>query len=251
MSQSAEHGDERPLLGSPASPEGRAARTHDGRSAEFTTAMVHLYRGEIQRSNTWRMRLDSTTNWAVITTGAALSFVLADPGHPSAVLVLTTLLVTLFLWIEARRYRYYELWSHRVRLMEVDYFAAMLVPPPGPRPEWAETLAESLRNPAFPISMWEAFGRRCRRNYIWLFLVLDIAWAIKCLVHSAPLTSWSDFVSCSALGPIPGSATLAVGLVYNVTIFAIAFATVGLSRASGEVLPEFRRVAAIRRFWRR
>ena len=39
--------------------------------AEFNTAMVHFYRGEVQRGNTWRTRLDNTTNWAVLTTGAA------------------------------------------------------------------------------------------------------------------------------------------------------------------------------------
>ena len=43
--------------------------------AEFNTALVHFYRGEIQRSNVWRGRLDATTNWAVITAGATLSFV--------------------------------------------------------------------------------------------------------------------------------------------------------------------------------
>ena len=39
-------------------------------SAEFNTAMVHFYRGEIQRANVWRNRLDTTTNWAVLTAGA-------------------------------------------------------------------------------------------------------------------------------------------------------------------------------------
>ncbi|MCV5824980.1 DUF2270 domain-containing protein, partial [Escherichia coli] len=48
--------------------------------AEFNTAMVHFYRGEIQRSNVWRNRLDATTNWAVITAGATLSFVFSSPG---------------------------------------------------------------------------------------------------------------------------------------------------------------------------
>ena len=83
--------------------------------SEFTTAMVHFYRGELSRSISWRTRLDNTTNWAVVTTGAALSFALADPSHHYGVLILDTLLVTLFLSIEARRYRYYELWSRRVR----------------------------------------------------------------------------------------------------------------------------------------
>src|SRR5438067_2585402 len=41
-------------------------------SVEITTAMAHFYRGEIQRSNTWRNRLDTTTNWAVLTAGGAL-----------------------------------------------------------------------------------------------------------------------------------------------------------------------------------
>ena len=34
------------------------------------TALAHFYRAEIQRSNTWRNRLDATTNWAVVTGGA-------------------------------------------------------------------------------------------------------------------------------------------------------------------------------------
>src|SRR4051812_2273543 len=41
---------------------------------EFNTAMVHLYRGEVGRANTWRTRLDGTTNWAVLTTLTTLSF---------------------------------------------------------------------------------------------------------------------------------------------------------------------------------
>jgi uncharacterized membrane protein len=84
-----------------------------------------------------------------------------------------------FLFIEARRYRYYELWSYRVRLMETDFYAAMLVPPFHPSPEWAESLAENLLAPSFPISIWEAFGRRLRRNYFWIFLILYASWVSK------------------------------------------------------------------------
>jgi len=42
--------------------------------AEFNTAMSHFYRGEVQRSNVWRTRLDTTTYWAVFTSAATLSF---------------------------------------------------------------------------------------------------------------------------------------------------------------------------------
>jgi uncharacterized membrane protein len=37
------------------------------------TMLAHLYRGEMYRSKVWRTRLDATTNWAVVTTGIALS----------------------------------------------------------------------------------------------------------------------------------------------------------------------------------
>jgi uncharacterized membrane protein len=224
-------------------------RGYQLRPAEFNTAMVHFYRGEVQRSNTWRLRLDNTTNWAVVAAGAAISFALSDPSHHFGVIILDTLLITLFLWIEARRYRYYELWSYRVRLMETDFFAAMLVPPFAPHPEWAEGLAETLLNPEFPISMWEAFGRRFRRNYMWIFLILGVAWALKGFLHPTPATSWAEFIGRSALGPIPGGIMLALGLLYNGTLFLIGFLTAGLTQASGEVLPKFGEFPLLSRLW--
>ncbi len=52
-------------------------RGYQLRPSEFTTAMVHYYRAEVQRSNTWRTRLDNTTNWAVVSTSAAITFALS------------------------------------------------------------------------------------------------------------------------------------------------------------------------------
>ena len=36
-------------------------------------ALSHLWRGEVYRSTVWRVRFDTTTNWAVVTTGIAFS----------------------------------------------------------------------------------------------------------------------------------------------------------------------------------
>lgn len=55
---------------------------------EYITAMVHLYRGELQRSNSWRLRLDHTTNWAIVATMGLLSFAFGTPEHPHMILVL-------------------------------------------------------------------------------------------------------------------------------------------------------------------
>ncbi len=227
-------------------------RGYELRAGEFNTAMVHLFRGEITRSNMWRQRLDATTNWAVLTTGAAISFAfsaggtaVAGEGSEHGVIILSTLLVTIFLMAEARRYRYYELWSSRVRLMETDFFAAMLVPPFHPSPDWAESLAENLLHPEFPISRWEALGRRFRRNYMWIYVLLGVAWLLKVWLH--PVQAYSEsqllvpeiFFANAAIGPIPGQLIVAVGLAFNVFVMAAGMLTIGLQQSAGEVLPRY------------
>jgi hypothetical protein len=123
--------------------------------------------------------------------------------------------------------------------METDFFAAMLVPPYAPSPEWAESLAETLLQPSFSISLWEALGRRLRRNYLWLYILLGVTWLLKLFLYPSPASNWQVYIDRAGLGPIPGWSMLVLGLVYNGIILFIGFATVGLRQASGEVLPKF------------
>jgi uncharacterized membrane protein len=197
--------------------------------------MVHFYRGEVSRSNTWRSRLDMTTNWAVVTTGASISFAFSDPNHPPTVLLINTFLIVLFLFMEARRYRYYELFSYRVRLMEVNFFAGLLSPPFVPKPDWADKVTESLKAPAFPITLLEAFGRRYRRNYWPIFLILAVSWVLKIAMHPEPVTDLATFVQNAALGPIPPTVVLAFGFLFNIALIATGALTAGLRQSSGEV----------------
>ncbi len=209
------------------------------RASEFTTAMSHLYRGEMQRANVWRQRLDSTTNWAVITTGTAISFALVNQNGHHGIIILNALLITLFLYIEARRYRYYELFAARIRLMETDFFAAMFVPPFGPASDWAEAMAENLLHPHFNISLWEAVGRRLRRNYLWIYIVLAVAWLLKSALFPTPVTSWSEIIERGAIGVIPGYVVFTAGAVSLGALIAVALGTIGLQQATGEVLPRY------------
>lgn len=207
--------------------------------AEFNAAMVHFFRAEVSRANVWRQRLDATTNWAVVSTGAALTVSFSQQSGHHGIILLTSLLITLFLYIEARRYRYYELWSKRVRLMETDFFAAMLVPPFKPDPDWAEGLAESLLHPEFPITMLEAIGRRLRRNYFWIYVILGIAWVAKNALFPTPVTSLNEYITRSAIGPILGSIVTIVVVIFGVFIVLVSLLTVGMHAASGEVLPRY------------
>lgn len=219
-------------------------RGYQLKAREFTTAMVHLFRAEVTRANVWRQRLDTTTNWAVVTTGASISLAFTESGISHIVMILNLLLVTLFLLIEARRYRYYELWSSRVRMMETDFFAAMLVPPFHPSPDWAEALAENLLLPHFPVSSLEALGRRLRRNYLWIYVVVGFAWFAKLWLFPEVSTSLVEMIARARVGPFSGELVLGASLVLYVIMFALALGTVGLQHSSGEVLPRFEGVSA-------
>jgi len=207
--------------------------------AEFNTAMIHFYRGEVQRSNTWRNRLDTTTNWAVITAGATLSFVFSSPSNPHFVIPINSILVAIFLLMEARRYRYYEIWSSRVRVLETGYFASLLDPENTPIDEaWAQHLAADLITPHFTITEWEAIGRRLRRNYLWIFALLALSWNLKVYLHPLPARDFNAFIDRATVGVVPGWMVFVVGVVFNAAIAIFAIGTLRLREATGEVLPK-------------
>lgn len=206
--------------------------------SEFNMAMVHFYRGEVQRSNVWRGRLDATTNWAVITAGATLSFVFSSPNNPHFAIPINSILVSIFLFMEARRYRYYEVWANRVRVLETGYFAPMLshrtIPPDK---EWADHISADLLRPHFTISEWEAVGRRLRANYIWIFILLALSWSLKVYLHPYPAPNWEILLDRAQVGLVPGWMVVTVGLIFNSAIFFIAVWTRKLKEASSEVQP--------------
>ena len=206
--------------------------------AEFNTAMVHFYRGEVQRSNVWRGRLDATTNWAVITAGATLSFVFSSPDNPHFAIPINSILVTIFLWMEARRYRYYEVWANRVRVLETGYFAPMLSHQTiAPDKEWAEHISADLITPHFTISEWEAVGRRLRSNYMWIFMLLALSWTLKVYIHPFPAPNFEVLIQRAQVGIAPGWLVVFVGMLFNVFMFGLAIVTLKLKNASSEVLP--------------
>ena len=125
------------------------------------TALSHLYRGELYRSTVWRTRLDATTNWAVVTTGLALSLTFSSETASPLPLVLVGLLVAVFLLIEGRRYRFFDFFRIRAHILEVHFFGPILRGE-GVRVDngWNQTLYQDYRAPALHITFLEAIGRR-------------------------------------------------------------------------------------------
>jgi uncharacterized membrane protein len=196
-------------------------------------ALAHLYRGEVYRSTVWRTRLDSTTNWAVVTTGIALSATFSSTEASPLPMVLVGFIVSVFLLLEARRYRYFNVWRARARLLEIDFYAPMLRGE-GVRlgADWTELLAKDYCDPRYHISYARAIGRRLRRTYAWIFTIQAVAYYGKLAIHPAPLTTIADLWERAAIGPIPGVLVVLAGVLFHGGWAAFALITLRTEIAS-------------------
>ena len=208
-------------------------------ASEFTTAMVHLYRAEAGRADAARRRLDTSTNWAVVATAASISFAFGgDEAQRHVVILLNAVLVTFFLLLEARRYRVYDIWQTRARLMETDFFAPLLWPEGAPcHPDWQQLLATDLRAPRYHISFMEALGWRLRRNYIWIYLMLLLTWLVRIAFFPTTVDSLATLFDHAKLAPIPGWLVVVAAIGSFVGLTGAAIFTRRLHTASGEIMP--------------
>jgi len=85
--------------------------------------------------------------------------------------------------------------------------------------------------------VWEAIGRRLRRNYIWLFALLALSWNLKVYLHPTPAANLNEFILRATVGLVPGYIVFVIGFVFNATLFVFAISTIRLREATGEVLP--------------
>ncbi|WP_424135434.1 DUF2270 domain-containing protein [Roseomonas chloroacetimidivorans] len=192
-------------------------------TGEAITVLAHFHRAEIGRMTGWRDRIDLTTNWAITVVAGMLSVSLSTPAAHHGVLLFAMVLVMLLLSIEARRYRFFDVYRTRVRRLERNYYAQIFAPRPGRTDDWVRDLGEDLREPKFLMSRRAAISRRLRRNYFWMFLVLLAAWILKISsswllrdeVAVDPAKPVPGIIQNVALGPVPGWAVLiAVGVFY-------------------------------------
>ncbi len=183
---------------------------------ETITALSHYYRAEVTRSLAWRERLDRTTNWAVGTTAAFLGFGFAHPEITHAFFIFGLAIAYILLYVESRRFRFFDAYEYRVRLLHQNYIYGVLTGKLHLEEGafWLAELASDLRYPQYKMSRWYALGRRLRANYIYLFGVLLAGWLLKIKLHPLPALSWRQFLDQAALGGIPGWVTLSLMLLF-------------------------------------
>ena len=197
--------------------------------SETIAILVHYYRAEVQRSLAWRERLDRTTNWAVAGTAAFLGFGFSHPEIPHLFFLFGLTILYLLLFVEARRFRFYDAYEYRVRLMNQNMIYSVLSQgtlPNDPLGDtgifWRAELASDLRFPQYKMSLVEAINKRLRANYIYLFLVMTAGWLLKLASHPQTAVSWQDFVRHAHVGPLPGEATLLFLLAFLLHLIYLA-----------------------------
>ena len=211
------------------------SRTQPQFDAAEIGALSHLYRGELYRSTVWRSRLDTTTNWAVVSTGLALSLTYGSARSSPLPLLLVGLLVAVFLGIEARRYCFFDFWRIRAHILETQFFGPILL---GRGVDlsngWNQTLYEDYCKPRLHITYFDALGRRLRKNYCWIFAIQASAYFGKLIIHPAGVQSFGELAGRAAVGPMRGEVVLLLGILFHGGWMAIALITRKSGRGRGQ-----------------
>lgn len=204
----------------------------------YVNAMSHFYRGELGRIMIWRQRLDVTTTWAITTTTTIIGVAFSFKDVPHIIFFFNLALVWIMLWIESRRYRFYDAFRGRVRMLESHFLVPMVSQSPRILDgEWRKLVCEDLILPSFKITRLEAVGRRLKRNYAFIFGIIMVAWTMKIFVHAeTPILSFKHFYRALAVHELPAWFAC---LVYFGTIISITVLTFYFSRTSSEEVSEF------------
>src|SRR6187402_2927465 len=154
------------------SPPPPTSAKHPKFDAVYVNAMSHFYRGELSRIMVWRQRLDVTTSWAITLSSAVFGFAFSNREVPHIIFFFNVAVVWMLLWIEARRYRFYDAFRARVRMLEAHFLVPIVMQKTNLlQGDWRKLLSEDLLIPSFKISAFEAIGRRLKRNYVFIFVV--------------------------------------------------------------------------------
>ncbi len=195
----------------------------------YVNAMIHLYRGELGRIMIWRQRLDVTTTWAITSTTTIVTVAYSFQTIPHIIFFFNIALVTIMLWIEARRYRFYDAFRGRVRMLESHFMVPMIAQSnrllDG---EWRRLVCQDLVLPCFKISKLEALGRRMKRNYVFIYAVILLAWLGKVFMHATPkVTDFASFYAAFEVQQLPAWLTMGIFGVTIVLVTALVIYVIG------------------------
>lgn len=204
---------------------------HD--TSDVTSSLTHLYRGEMGKMALYRIRLDTTTNWAIVTSAGLATFALGNTNVRHDVFLFAMFMNWVFLTIESRRYRHYRLSYDRVRTMERYFYNDLLGE--AVEADWKRRIVLSLREAKSPIGLLEAYGWRLRRNYLWLYLALLLVWLMKLHYAGDAQRTLAEMIQQAEAGPLPGSLVVALVGAFYLALVGLTAVTTGFRSTSEAV----------------
>lgn len=194
----------------------------------FHTALVHLYRAEMQRMTVWGQRLDTTSNWGMLLITGMATFTLGAEDVPHFTMLLGLVLLGICLQMEARRYQHLHHSYWRIGLIESGYFDEMLdAGTTTGESAWREHLMNDLKSPYCSITWFQAIRLRLRRHYLMLVYFSTGVWIAKLAIHPTHASQASEVYERLAVGNLLPNwfvATSAVLFVIIATVLAVTVA---------------------------
>lgn len=204
---------------SPTDPEAQPNAPTDPLDAVTVPSLLpHVYRGEISHATNAHNRMDQTTNWAITLLAVLLSVVFASPDIPAYLLLIGTIALATFLTHEVRRYRFFDHYRARVRLMQKHVVADTLSPAGTDSDAWRDELGDDLRRPTFKVTTIQALSHRLHHVYGLLFAILGAAWVTK-ITAFTPETEWTE---AAALPGVSGPTVAIAMAAFYVTLIVLA-----------------------------
>ena len=206
-----------------------------------STILIHFYRAMVGRADTWRTRMDATTNWAIVVTAAVISFALGSAKVPHWSLSIASLMTLSFLLLEARRLCFYNLWQQRVLLLERGLIQPALWSLAADETgggldeaDFRAALDPQLGRTVPTMRLRKAVARRLRRVYLYLIGVQLLAWGVKLASHPVPASSFSEIAARAQVWALPGWLVLVLVLVSLLVVVSIAAALGGRDRTPSD-----------------
>lgn len=217
--------------------------------SDRTTILAHFYRASVIHADVWRRRLDATTNWAVVTTAAVITFAFGQVQAPHFVLLMAVLFPLFFLVMESRRYQIHHMWELRIRGLQKYVIGPALMGEEAIDREVVESglaaIGRDLGSTVPRISLLQAAGYRMRRNYGPLFTIVLLAWLGKLWLTPQPTYELSELVDRAAVGTVPGTLVLAA-----VGLFFVGCILLAISAPSETIIDWAEQAAPVREFVR-
>ncbi|MFW6206018.1 MAG: DUF2270 domain-containing protein [Gemmatimonadota bacterium] len=183
--------------------------------------LTHFYRAVVAHADVWRQRMDATTNWAAATTAGMITFAFSTPSSPHFVLLVALFFNATFLIMESRRYQAYDRWRRQFHALNRYLIAPALEGSDRVSESGFQKILNDLSRTVPYLNLPQAAGYRLRRNYVYLFGVVLVAWLVKLQVHPEQAATLGDALARAGVGPIAADTVL-------VLVGAFAVMAVGL-----------------------